>query len=204
MTLKYYESMCNCLSLSPKKSAARQKRRLSQWSRDFCFRKNVDVWQAAEIKRRHILMTTRLSLIIATKGAARKQRRTKAVDVAFALNLTIIWEKVFDEFSLHSSFILSAKYVQAGLGAYFRKKTISEEFIRCQPVFSKCRRWKCDDVKPPNSVWWRVGCFDFPPNEVWTIFHGSSLLRSSSGIYSRHLQSPRKSPAYTHLQCEDS
>ena len=142
------------------------------------------------------------------KGSGEKTEKDKGCRCCLCSHLTI-WSKSFfikvAKINLHSSYILSAKYVQTGLGAYFRKKTISEEWIYSMSTsFSKCRRWNCDDVKPPSSVWWRPGCFDFPPNGVWTIFHGSSLLRSSSGVFRRHLQSPRKSPAYTHLRCEDS
>ena len=95
-------------------------------------------------------------------------------------------QKVFDELNYQQNM-----YKQDWAPILGRKLFQRNGFIRCQPVFSKCRRWKCDDVKPPSSVWWRPGCFDFPPNGVWTIFHGSSLLRSSSGVFTRHLQSPR-------------
>ena len=187
--------MCNCLSLGPKTFAAWQKWRLSQWSRDFCLKKNV--FDKLPRSNADIYWWRRGFHWLSRQRERRESREGQRLSMWPLLSTSQQSEqKVFYEFNYQQNM-----YKQD----YFRKKTISEEWIYSMSTsFSKCRRWNCDDVKPPSSVWWRPGCFDFPPNGVWTIFHGSSLLRSSSGIYSRHLQSPRKSPAYTHLQCEDS
>ena len=189
--------MCNCLSLGPKTFAAWQKWQLSQWSRDFCLKKNV--FDKLPRSNADIYWWRRGFHWLSRQRERRENKGCRCglcsqphnnLSKKFLMNLT---------YTAHL-FYQQNMYKQD----YFRKKTISEEWIYSMSTsFSKCRRWNCDDVKPPSSVWWRPGCFDFPPNGVWTIFHGSSLLRSS-GIFSRHLQSPRKSPAYTHLQCEDS
>ena len=99
-------------------------------------------------------MTTRLSLIVATKGAARKQRRTKAVDVAFALT------SQFDQKAFSSNLPnLTYKYTYMETSSS-QKTPISsnqeENYFRGMNVDlfpSNGEGEKCDDVKPPSSVW---------------------------------------------------
>ena len=114
MTLKYYESMCNCLSLGPKTFAAWQKWQLSQWSRDFCLKKNV--FDKLPRSNADIYWWRRGFHWLSRQRERRENREGQRLSMRPLLSTSQQSEqKVFDELNYQQNM-----YKQD----YFRKKTI--------------------------------------------------------------------------------